>query len=59
MVRDSGCAEKTSEGEAEDFFCECLGIASGAIWRGKFAGAGVAGEFEPGIADLDRRRARD
>src|SRR6202795_1279397 len=59
MVQDSGSAERTSEIEAEDFVGGCGGIAGGAFGRGQFAGAGFAGEFEPGIADLDGRRAWD
>ena len=57
MVRDSRCAEKTSESDAEDSVAWCGRIAGGVIGRERFAGAGVAGEFEPGIADMDGRRA--
>ena len=59
IVRDSGCAGRTRESEAEDFVGRRGGIAGGAFGRGNFTGARFAGEFEPGIADMDRRRARD
>ena len=57
MVQDSGRAENT--GEAKNSVGGRGGIAGGAFGRGELAGAGFAGEFEPGIADLDGRRARD
>jgi len=57
MVRDSRCAEKTSENDAEDSIAWCGRIAGGVIGRERFAGAGITGEFEPGIADMDGRRA--
>ena len=59
MVQDSGKAESTRENEAEDFLGGNAGFGVGALFRGEFAGAGVAGEFEPGAADLDGRGARD
>lgn len=59
MVRNSGRTERTRESEAEDFVGGCGGICGGAIGRWEFMGAGVAGEFEPGIAGVDGRGARD
>ena len=59
MVQDSGRAERTRERDADDYFDGRDGVAGGAFGRWKFAGARVAGEFEPGVADLDGRRARD
>src|SRR5580692_11066561 len=59
MVQDSGIAERTRECKAEDFVCGCGGVGDGSFGRGEFAGAGIAGEFEPGIADLDGWRAWD
>jgi len=55
IVQDSGRAERTRECRAQDFGCRCVGIAGGVIGRERFAGAGITGEFEPGIAGLDRR----
>ena len=57
IVQDSGWAERASE--TKTFCFRCGGIASVAGWREGFAGAGVAGKFEPGVADLDERGTRD
>ena len=57
MVQDSGRAEKT--GEARDSVGGCVSVAGGALGCREFASAGFAGEFEPGVADLDWRRAWD
>jgi hypothetical protein len=59
MLQDSGSAERTRASEAEDFVGRRGRNALGAFGRGGFAGAGVAGEFEPGIAGVDGRRAWD
>ena len=59
MVRDSGRAERTRESEAKDFFGGVCSFEYGDGWRGAGAGAGIAGEFEPGIAGVDWRRAWD
>ena len=59
MVQDSGSAERTRECKVEDFVGGCGGVAGRNFGSWKFVGAGSAGEFEPGIADLDGWRARD
>ena len=56
-VQDSGRAERTRE--AKNFVAGSVGVAGDAFGRGESAGAGVAGEFEPGVAGLDGGRARD
>jgi len=59
MVQDSGRAEQTREGKTEDFVGGSVGADGDGFGREEFARAGFAGKFEPGIADLDGRRARD
>ena len=59
MVQDSRGLERTREIDGENFVGGCTGAGGDAFGRERFAGAGIAGEFKPGVADLDWRRTRD
>jgi len=57
IVQALHCVERPSE--KKNFGRGSGGDAGSFFVRDKVAGAGVAGEFEPGNPDLDWRRARD